>query len=504
VKSRRKPDWAALLDPVIERDASIPIFRQLYLQLRKSILDRVLPPGSRMPSTRGLARQLGLSRSSVMIAYELLTAEGYLTARVGSGSYVPELLPVPVGAKDGPVHRLHGPRPLSRTGQRYRQFIWEHTSFANTPFNTGRCAIDDRTMAIWRKLSNRHFSKHASLHAGYSDPRGASQLRRAVCDYLRVARAVRCEPEQVLIVSGAQHAVDLALRVLLDPGDAVWLEDPCYPAVHAALSAHGARIVPVPVDGDGLIVAAGVAAAPDAKLAYVTPSHQFPSGALMAMGRRVELLDWAWRTGGWVIEDDYDSEFRYTGRPLAALQGIDKDERVIYVGTLNKVLFPGLRIGYAVVPNDLVDAFTAARFLGDRNPPSLTQLVLADVIEQGFFTSHIRRMRQRYHDARNVLSEHLRLRLAGCLEVEAPVQGMQLVARFSQPWDDVDAAMRARERALITRPLTPMFIAAPPAPGLLLGFTGYTPEQLMRAVDVLAGALEEKSGTFQLSPRRGA
>ena len=221
-------------------------------------------------------------------------------------------------------------------------------------------------------------------------------LREAIATYLREARAVRCEAGQVMVVSGSQHGLDLATRLLLDPGDRVWLEDPGYLGARGALMAAGARLVPVPVDGDGLDVARGLRAAPDARLAYVTPSHQYPLGVTMSLARRLALLEWAHARRAWIVEDDYDSEYRYTGRPLASLQGLDRHGRVIYVGTFSKVLFPALRLGYVVVPPALVDAFAAARGLVDRHPPSVTQAVLAEFIAEGSFARHVRRMRMRY------------------------------------------------------------------------------------------------------------
>ena len=240
---------------------------------------------------------------------------------------------------------------------------------------------------------------------GYGNPAGYWPLRREIPAHLATARAVRCDPEQVIVVSGSQQALDLASRVLLDPGDAVWIEDPGYMGARGTLAGSGARLVPVPVDEEGLVVAAGIKREPGARLACVTPSHQYPLGVTMSLTRRLELLGWAERSGAWVIEDDYDSEHRYTGRPLEALQGLDAEGRVVYVGTFSKVLFPALRLGYLVVPPDLTGAFTVARELVDRHPPTVEQAVLAEFIAAGHFGRHLRRMRALYAARQEALIE---------------------------------------------------------------------------------------------------
>ena len=324
---------------------------------------------------------------------------------------------------------------------------------------------------------------------GYADPRGALALRQAISRYLRAGRAVRCEPEQVVVTAGAQQAIDLMLRVLVQPGAPVWLEDPCYPAVRAALAAAQARIVPVPVDAQGMTVAAGLAAAPEARLAYVTPSSQYPLGVVLSMARRLELLAWARRAGAWVLEDDYDSEFRYAGRPLASLQGIDDGGRVIYIGTFSKVLFPGLRLGYAVVPPELLDAVLSARLLSDWHPAALQEGVVTDFLEEGHFAQHLRRMRQHYRGARDALVEALRANLPDTLEVEVPDQGMKLIARLRPGLSDLAVSAAAAKRGLVARPVSPMFLAAPPVQGLMLGFSGHEPGALRWAARELAAAI---------------
>src|ERR1700730_9897036 len=296
------------------------------------------------------------------------------------------------------------------------------------PFNTGRTLIDARTAETWRRLTHRAARSLGADDLGYADPSGLIELRRSICDYLRAARGVRCDPEQVVVTAGTQQAIDIALRVLLAPGDEVWGEEPGYPLTHAQLLLAKTRPHPVPVDAQGLVVEAGLRAAPRARAAFVTPSHQFPTGVALSMARRLELLAWARASGAFIVEDDYTSEFRYSGPPLAALQGLDVDERVIYVGTLNKALFPGLRLGYAVVPQALLPAFVSARYLMDRQPPTLHQAVVAGVLQQGHFRAPLRRMRHMYREHRDALAATLTRRAAGRLDVEVPDQGMHLVA----------------------------------------------------------------------------
>ena len=328
------------------------------------------------------------------------------------------------------------------------------------------------------------------VHFGYTDPRGLPSLRDGLAGYLRGARGLKCEPGQLLIVSGTQHAVDLASRLLLRPGDEVWVEDPGYPMTCKALAASGLRLVPVPVDAQGLVVAEGIRRAPHARAAVVTPSHQYPTGAVLSMARRAELLAWARRAGAWIIEDDYDSELRFRGRPLAALQGLDEAERVIYVGTLNKSLFPGLRIGYLVAPPTLVEGFLNARHLGDRQPPTLTQTVLADFVAEGHLAAHFRRLRQLYRRAQEVVTQALEPvveEIGGRLP--APDQGNHLVAWLPDGFDDVALERAARAEGVTCRALSRLYLQAPPRPGLMLGFTGFRPEQLHAPAGRLASLI---------------
>ena len=484
------PSWAELYAWQVERDNGTPLFRQLYLQIRAAILSLTLGPGTRLPSTRALAARLRVARASVVSAYEQLLAEGYLVGKIGSGTYISSDLPEPLVRR--PVDRAPAiaarrprvPRPATRLEQ-----LAQSTGESETrPFAMGRCRVDGRTVEIWRRLSQCALRALGSAHLGYSDARGLPELCRTLCDYLKAARAVRCEPDQIVVTAGTQQAVDLAIRVLLEPGDEAWVEDPGYPMTRAALLAVGVRTRAVPVDDQGLDVIAGRRAALKARAAFVTPSNHYPLGVVLSMPRRLELLAWAREAGAWIVEDDFDSEFRYAGRPLASLQGLDDNERVIYTGTFNKVLFPGLRIGFAVVPRPLLRAFVTARYLTDRHPPSLSQVVAAEFMRQGHFTTHLRRMRQLYREQRDTLARELERGAGTEVTLEVPDHGMHVVAYLRHGRSDVAVERAAAARGVVARAISPLYAAAAPRSGLLLGFTGFAPETIAPAVARLAGS----------------
>jgi len=485
---RNQQGWAGLYAFRVDRKSDAPLFRQVYAQIRSVILSRTLRAGAKLPSSRELATRLAVSRTAVVAAYEQLLAEGYVTGKTGAGTYIAADLPEPfAGTRPKPVKRAPTAGKAMLAPAREVPDITAHSD--NRPFNPGRTLLDARTAELWRKLTARSLRAFNAEHLGYHDPQGTAVLRGHVCDYLRAARAVRCEPEQVVITSGAQQALDIVIR-LLGPDKEVWVEDPGYPLTRSALLAAGATVHPVPVDGKGIDVEAGQRLAPRARAAFVTPSHQFPTGVQLAMPRRLELLAWAREAGAWIVEDDYASEFRYGGRPLASLQGLDDGERVIYIGTLNKALFPGLRLGYAVLPPSLVRPFVATRTLIDRQPSTLCQAVVADFMAEGHFAAHIRRMRAAYQDQRDTLVAALRRRLGGHLTVDPPDQGMHLVAYLRRGLSDLAIERAAREQGVLVRALSRMYVAAPARAGLMLGFSGYPRQTIGPAVARLAKAFE--------------
>jgi GntR family transcriptional regulator/MocR family aminotransferase len=488
----RAASWADLYGWQIDRASATPLFRQVYLQMRAAILSRHLGAGTKLPSTRDLAAELGVARASVVAAYEQLLAEGCIAGKVGSGTYISSDLPEPI---DGASRRLQRPAaaPRLQAARELPTFPDAMVESEDRPFSTARTLMDARTVEVWRRLTQRAFRSFAPIHRGYSDARGLAELRQAICDYLQAARAVRCEPDQIIVTAGTQQAIDIALRVLLAPGDEVWVEDPGYPMTQAALVAAGARLRPIPVDAHGIDVAAGIRLAPKARAVFVTPSHQYPLGVVLSMGRRLELLAWARESGAFIIEDDYHSEFRYGGRPLASLQGLDEGQRVIYVGTLNKVLFPGLRLGYVVVPPVLLQAFVATRYLMDRQPPTLAQTMVTAFMREGYLAAHIRRMRLLYRAQRDLLVAELGRRLGDDVAVAAPDQGMHLVAYLRRGLGDVAVARAAREAGVISRPISRMYRDAPARQGFLLGFTGYPRQVLLPAAARLADVVRQQT-----------
>ena len=435
MKSRQ--GWAKLYAFEVDRAADAPVFRQIYLQLRSAILSGTLRPGTKLPSTRELAVNSvfrGPLSSRLSNSFSL---KAIRFGKKGAGTYIASDLPEPFAAIRG---RKKRPASAAKTAAFPREpggFVDVTSQNDERPFNLGRTLVDARTAELWRKLSARSLRSFGRHHLGYADPHGMLELRKSVCDYLQAARAVRCEPEQVVITAGTQQALDIVIRVMQGPDKEVWIEDPGYALTRLVLVAAGVKVCPIPVDQHGINVAEGIRRAPKARAVFITPSHQFPKGVALSMARRLELLAWARESGAWIVEDDYASEFRYGGRPLASLQGLDEAERVIYIGTLNKALFPGLRLGYAVVPPSLVRAFITARYLMDRQPSSLCQAVVAAFMEEGHFAAHIRRMREMYRNQRDALVAALRRRLGDHLTVDPPDQGMHLAAYTRRGLSDV-------------------------------------------------------------------
>jgi GntR family transcriptional regulator/MocR family aminotransferase len=470
--------------------AGAPVVRHVYGQVRAAIHAGALGPGARLPATRVLATRIGVARASVVAAYDLLLAEGYAVGRAGSGTFV-------AGDLTGVVDEIEAAVPAASADPRrpariaaLEALAWPADEVLPRPFTAGRTLMDAHARSAWRRSTRVALKDLDPVHFGYTDPRGAPTLREQIRDYLRAARGVVCEADQVIITAGTQHGVDLAARLLLSPGDAVWMEDPGYPPTYHTLAAAGARIVPTPVDAAGLLVAAGMELAPAARMAIVTPSHQYPLGLTMSLGRRLDLLQWARSADAWIVEDDYASEFRYSGPPLQSLQGLDGGERVIYLGTLNKTLFPGLRMGFLVAPRSLAPALAAARQLIDRQPSTITQAIVLEFMRSGQFASHIRRRRLAYRQQRDALVLALRERLGHALDVEAPDQGMHLIAFLRNDLGDVAVEVAARRAGVVVRAISGLYRDAAARQGLLLGFSGYPATAMRPAVERLAAAIE--------------
>jgi GntR family transcriptional regulator/MocR family aminotransferase len=475
-----------------------PLYRQLYLALQRGILEGALRPGHRLPSTRTLASELGVSRNTVKIAFEQLLYEGYIEAKVGAGSFVSEIIPdsvlgLPQLRRDGEAgqRKATGERRVSSRGRFFRGWRRDSDPVRPRPFAVGIPSLDAFPVRLWNRLASQRARRAGSELLGYAPAEGYAPLREAIASYLGSARGVRCTPEQVVVVSSSQQALDLAARVLLDAGDEVWLEEPGYLGAQGALRAAGAEIRPVPVDREGLVVEVGKSRAPAARLAYVTPSHQFPLGSVMTLGRRLQLIEWAESAGAWILEDDYDSELRYRGRPIQALQGLDEAGRVIYIGTFTKVLFPGLRLAYLVCPPDLLQPFVTARALQDGHSPLQPQAMAADFLVEGHFATHLRRMRALYLEQQETLRREVEQSLAAWVDLDASPAGMHLVAYLHEGLDDREASLAAARRGVEAVPLSRYYVDAPQEQGLLLGYSGFGVGALRDGVRRLAAALGE-------------
>jgi GntR family transcriptional regulator/MocR family aminotransferase len=410
----------------------------------------------------------------VLTAFEQLLHEGYLEGRAGSGTFVASSL------GDGSAHRR---------SSRRRGIAIPPAKAELGAFRVSLPALDHFPKKIWTRLVTRHARGMSIEQMAYGDPAGYLPLRHAVADYLRTARAVACDASQVLIVSGSQMALHLCARVLLKPGDTFYFEDPGYPGARAALTATGARVQSVPVDGQGLMVQSMRRAKSPARAVYVTPSHQYPLGVSMNVSRRLELLAWARRHQAWIIEDDYDSDYRFSSRPLGALQGMNGAAQVIYTGTFSKVLFPAMRIGYLVAPPSLVDKFIAQRLTVDLFPQTLDQQVLTDFLCEGHFSRHLRRMRAIYQSRRDTLVSEIEKHLGDLLTIVNSDAGMHLTARLPKGFDDVEVVRLARARGISAIALSTCYIANTRDPGLILGFGGVPEADIIRGVQTLRGVL---------------
>jgi GntR family transcriptional regulator/MocR family aminotransferase len=479
----------------LDIESSSPLYRQLYDRLRRAILTGNLSPGSKLPSTRGMAVELGIARNTVMAAYERLLAEGYLEGELGSGTYVSKALPEHLLNAALPDRQARGapsrsPK-LSRRGAALAAIRYPVSSEPITPcaFRLGSPALDAFPFELWARLTARYWRSKPSHLLAYGDPAGYRPLREAIAAYLATSRGVQCHPSQVVIVSGSQQGLDLAARVLLDPGESAWIEDPGYRGARGAFLAAGVRLIPVPVDEEGMNFSSVAAKGDRVRLAYVTPAHQYPLGITMSMARRLALLEWANRANAWILEDDYDSEYRYAGRPLAALQGIDSQERVIYLGTFSKVFFPSLRLGYLVVPRSLIDPFVHARALCDGHPPTVAQAVLAEFLTEGHFARHLRGMRHLYAERQEVLVRAASRDLTGLLEVPSCDGGMHLIGWLDEGIDDRAVARRVEAGGIVTMPLSSLASRPLTRGGLLLGYTALDARTIREGVKRLAEIL---------------
>jgi GntR family transcriptional regulator/MocR family aminotransferase len=477
----------------VERGGTEPLHRQVYREIVQLILGGRLAPGARVPSSRTLAEDLGVARNTVLLALEQMMSEGFVETRYGSGTFVSSELPdmTPERVRDRAVALRRGPRLAKRA----RSLIAPANRPAAMPGlrRPGEPDCAGFPFALWARLLSESWRSPAHGLLVGDATAGHPPLRAAIAGYLAAARGVSATAEQVIIVSGIRQALAVAARLLLDPGAAAWLENPGYPGLRGPLVAAGAELVPVEVDGEGLSLPAGRRAAPRPSLICVAPSHQYPLGMTMSVARRLALLDYARQINAWIFEDDYDSEWRYAGRPLAAMQGLDQDGRVLYAGTFSKILFPSIRLGYVVVPMRLIEPFLAARQALDDQPALLAQPALAQFITGGHLATHLRRQRRHYRAKQELLLAAAGHHLDGQLELAPDSGGMHLVGYLhpdlAARMGDREASRRAAAAGIAAPALSSHWVGRAKRHGLLLGYTAYPDAEIAAVVARLAQAL---------------
>ncbi len=471
---------ADLLTPCLDEDPGTPLYRRLYRALRAAILEGRIR--HRLPSTRRLAADLGVSRNSVAAAFDLLQAEGYLSGRVGSGSYVadhlPDQAPVPPTLSAAPVP---APRRLARRVASLPAGFHEDQPAA--PFAVSAAAWADFPWPVWSRLLARPWRRPAPALVASIDRAGLPALRRAVAEMLGATRAMSCSPDQVLITAGSQQALDIACRLLLDPGERVMVEDPGFFGMDAAILAAGGVPVPQAVDGEGMLVPGDLSGI---RAVQVTPSRNFPLGSILSLSRRLALLQAASAADCWILEDDFDAEFRYAGRPLASLFGLDRDRRVLYAGTFSRTMFPALRLGYLVVPEALIDPARAIREAADGGIGTPAQAALAAFIAEGHYGAHLRRQRLKLAEARSVLTELLLAKLGELLEIVPTDGGLSLTALFRGDVDDTQAVASLAALGIAARPLSSFYRAGPARAGLVLSFAGWSRAAIEETLERMA------------------
>jgi len=457
--------------------ASAPLHGQIYARIAAAVLDGRLPPGTRLPSARSLAAQLAVARGTVDTAYQRLAGEGYVVTRGAAGTRVDPALDART------LRPARAAAPARAAGAAV-------AAPAAGLFQVGLPALDAFPRKAWARLAAREARSLVSADLAYQPPLGDERLRVQIARYLAIARGIQCDPGAVMITGGFQGALGLVAHALLGTGDRVWVEDPGYRFGREALASAGARAVGVPVDDEGLDVASAESAEVPASLALVTPTHQFPLGMSMSLQRRMALLHWATSVQGWIVEDDYDSEFRYQGRPIPALKSLDRADRVLYVGTFSKVLSPGLRVGYLVLPRALVERFAGIAQLLQPPPSALVQATIAAFMEQGHFARHIRRMRALYAERRAAVADALARYGPSGLRLDLQPGGMHLVARLPAGTDDVRLAARLADAGMALRPLSACHVQSAATPGFLIGFTNIEPGDAPHAARRLAEAMD--------------
>ena len=476
------------------------IGQQLIRKLRSAIKSGELKKGDSLPSTRALAASLGLSRGTIVEVFEQLRAEGLVESRARGGTLVADLRPsagLPLSLPRAVTRHANSP-PLPSHAAQFEATTRTFGLQKSLPFAIATPADIIRPDDKWRRLGNRVRAARVAEPSGYIDPRGVMDLRKAIADHVRKTRAISCEPAQIIITSGIQQGLFLSASVLLSPGDAAWVEDPVYPGIPAVIDHVRSQVVRVPVDDEGLDVARGRQDVRFSIFAFDTPSHQYPSGIVMSLARRVSLITRAREHSSWIVEDDYDCELRYAGHPLPSLQGLDPS-RVVYLGSMSKVMFPSLRIGYAIVPLPLVDAFAGARTIMDRHSPAVEQHVLAKFMTEGHFEAHIRSLTLVTAQKRAVLISEIECFLYPWVKIQSCIQGTHLVVWLAEGVDDVSISVEAERQGLAVRAISPLY-AENPRSGLMLGFGSLAVDQIHRAVLALRNVLDGAAPIFDAAP----
>ncbi len=465
-----------------------PLFRQVYLRLREAILSGSLRSGEKLPSTRDLAEQLGVSRTVVLLAYDQLLAEGFATGRAGSGTYVSSSVRVGAFASSQKSIPLRVSHFGASAAAAWSRMNFPPPSVVSQPydFGYGRSDVEKFPFALWRRILARCARTMSVTELDYGPPAGNAALREALCGHLRRARAVECDPSQITIVNGSQQALDLIARVLIEKDDRVAIEEPNYQGTREILLAAGARLLPVAVDREGLNPAR---LSHDARIAFVTPSHQFPTGTILPLPRRLQLLEWAKRSNAVVVEDDYDGEFHYEGRPLESLQGLDREWRVIYIGTFSRTVFSALRIGYLIAPKRLVQAFTAAKWLCDRHTATLEQAALAEFISSGMYERYLRRVRRRNASRRHALLVAVENFLGDRVEVTGDGAGAHVVLWPRKRISEEAIISAAAAHGVRVYGMSGYYLQKPPRTGIMLGYSRMTERAIREGIRRLCEVL---------------
>lgn len=490
----KRAGGALLLGVRIDHDSARPVTTQLYVALRELILAGGVAAGARLPATRTLAKETGVSRTTVIEAFDRLVAEGLVESRVGAGTYVAKVLdaarprPAPVAAPQA----ASAPPRLSRAMARSVARFGERRRLPSVAraFTTALPAFDAFPMAQWARLSAKHWRRHRNEVMGYGDPFGHPALRQAIAAHLMANRGIKCDAGQIFIVAGAQQAFSLIASALVNPGDRVWFENPGAIGARNSLIAAGAELTPVPVDEQGLRVDEGLRRAPRFRLAFVTPSHQQPLGMVMSLERRFALLNAAERARAWIIEDDYDGEFPFGGAPLPTLKSVDATGLVIYVGTFSKSLFPSLRLGYFLAPPALADTLGSIMSKVMHGVPTFVQAVVAEFLDDGHFAAHLRRMRRIYAERHDALCAAAQRRLTGLLDVVESQSGLHTIGHLAPGLHENAVVEAALARDITVSGIGRYALTRMPSRGLVLGFGGVPPKDIEAGVAVLGEVLE--------------